>query len=90
MSNPIKTKYQYISFLFIETTGKTTRWSVVNNMSSANLGKISWYSNWRQYCFSPAPDTVFSSGCMTDILDFIKQLKEQREQTKNDKGNGDE
>jgi hypothetical protein len=53
---------------------KTKAFNVMNRQSGILLGHIGWYGPWRQYCFIPADDTVFSSGCMLDIADFIRQL----------------
>lgn len=41
------------------------------------LGEIRWKGGWRQYCFYPAPDTVFSVGCMKDIQDEIQRLMKE-------------
>lgn len=42
------------------------------------LGRISWYSKWRQYCFTPMPKTVFNRTCMEDIIFFITNLMKDR------------
>lgn len=42
------------------------------------LGEVKWFPQWRQYCFFPEDDCVFSKGCMNDITDFISQLTEDR------------
>lgn len=41
---------------------------------------IKWYAPWRKYCFYPAPDTetVWSSGCLADIQDFLDKLNEKK------------
>lgn len=69
-------------YKFIEMHGgdpmpgrKTRIYEVCNKQSGAWLGSIRWYGSWRQYCFMPAADTVFSSGCMADIIDFISELR---------------
>jgi hypothetical protein len=72
----MKTKYKYIWFMLLNDTGKTTRWSIHNNRSNAYLGEIKWYGGWRQYCFFTTMDAIFNDGCLLDILDFIKQLKD--------------
>ena len=78
----MKTKYKYIEFR--EWSGyaaggrKTSTWDCINRKHNALLGFIKWYGPWRQYCFMPCPDTVFSGGCLTDIDDFLTQLKAGR------------
>jgi len=74
----MKTQYTYIHFELLGDTGKTTRWCCRNTRSNSVLGGIYWNGAWRQYCFHPFPETVFSSGCLEDIQDFIGQLMEQR------------
>ncbi len=38
------------------------------------LGSVSIFEQWKQYCFFPAAITVFSSECLDDIADFLRQL----------------
>lgn len=71
----MKTNYQYISFLFVEQKPKTQVWRCVNNSSQNELGIIKYYPAWRQYCYFPTIQAVYSTGCLNDINDFIKQLK---------------
>lgn len=50
------------------------------------LGDIRWYGPWRKYCFYPCQNTIFETQCLTDIIEFIKKLMEER---KNAKANSD-
>ena len=43
------------------------------------LGRIQWYSKWRQYCFFPCEDTIFNRDCMNDIIFFINNLMKDRQ-----------
>jgi len=43
------------------------------------LGEIKWFAQWRQYCFFPEDDCVFSKGCMEDINSFMDLLKMERQ-----------
>jgi len=70
----MKTIYQYITFLERESTGKTSKWACRNKKSEAVLGEIKWYGAWRQYCYFPTIQAVYSAGCLNDISDFIEQL----------------
>lgn len=45
---------------------------------SKSLGIIKWYSPWRQYVFYPAESTLFSSGCLQEISNFISALMAER------------
>ena len=57
---------------------KTHEYDVVNNSSQRSLGRIAWYGGWRQFCFFPCADTVWSDGCLVDILRVVRQLKRMR------------
>lgn len=75
----LNAEFQYIVFLEMETESKKTkRWSVANKESGYLLGFVEWYSAWRQYCFMPTSLTVFSKGCLNDISDFLKEIKNVR------------
>lgn len=75
----LKVSYEYIHFDDYSNTGqKTGRWMCVNNHHGTWLGEVKWECGWRQYCFFPASDMMFSRGCMADICDFIKQLMDRR------------
>jgi hypothetical protein len=61
---------------------KTKVICVISMRNSFKLGEISWYGPWRQYCFFPSNGTIFNTGCMQDVITYIKELMEER---KNDK-----
>ena len=66
-------RYAYIEISQVGTSpsGKTARHVVRNRHGGEVLGTISWYPWWRQYTFNPAPETVYSSGCLSDIYQFV-------------------
>jgi len=78
----MKTEYKYIYFELIENKPKTTAWECRNNKSDDRLGVIQWYPAWRQYCFFPAPVTIFNAGCLVDVQDFLKQMNEAHKNKK--------
>lgn len=41
------------------------------------LGAIQWNGAWRQYCFYPETETMWSSGCMKGIITFIDKINKQ-------------
>lgn len=65
---------------FAETPneGKKTRTYVVYGYKDSYLGDIRWHGAWRQYCFFPLDDCVWSHDCLTELGIFIKQLMEER------------
>lgn len=66
--------YKYIHFVKIEDKPKTSVYSCRNNSTDYELGVIKWYPGWRQYCFMPHGQCIFSVGCLEDINHFIKSL----------------
>lgn len=68
--------YDYISFIKTADKPKTSVWKCVNgDREDEVLGLVKWYSRWRQYCFFPTTSTVFNSGCMADVIDFIQKAE---------------
>lgn len=74
----MKIEYEYIYFELEEQKPKTTVWSCRNKNSGDLIGEIKWYGSWRQYCFYPWTNTIFSKGCLEDINTFITILMEKR------------
>lgn len=71
----MKTEYQYIKFVEMIATGKTRRFTCHNIHENGSLGEVKWYGAWRQYCYFPTAQAVYSEGCLKDIADFMAQLK---------------
>jgi hypothetical protein len=69
---------QYITFKKTDELPKTSVWKVVNVSKRTWLGEIRWYGPWRQYCFFPDMETLFSRGCMAQINQFIMKQMEKR------------
>lgn len=74
--NTIRYKYIYMSAL--EEKPKTKVYGVYNIKTRNLLGKIGWYSSWRQYVFAPVGNTLYSVGCLIDIKNFIDEIELQR------------
>ncbi|MCE5227911.1 MAG: hypothetical protein LLG05_18885 [Porphyromonadaceae bacterium] len=73
----MKLEYQYLSFIEVSNPkGKTRIFECRNKNSQTVLGMVKWYGAWRQYCYSPTVQAVYSAGCLDDMSDFIKQLKD--------------
>lgn len=49
-----------------------------NHDIKAELGVIQWHSNWRQYCFWPYSNTLFSWDCLNEISEKIQSLMAER------------
>ncbi len=53
---------------------KTRIVAVRNRRSGVGLGMIRWYAAWRQYCFYPAPDTIFNPTCLKRINEEMEMM----------------
>jgi hypothetical protein len=62
--------YKYLIFNKIPSLGKTTKWQC-ETKHGAVLGHVAWYTGWRQYCYFPDCQAVYSAGCLNDIADFL-------------------
>ena len=60
-------------FLFAEQwMGLPDRWTIYAK-DGAVLGRVFWYSRWRQYIFAPLSlSSVFSHECLTCLAAFLK------------------
>lgn len=68
-----KTKYKFIHFVNIGENAKPPVWSCRNNRSGEELGIVKWYSRWRQCCYFPTVQAVYSQDCLADIEHFLNQ-----------------
>lgn len=77
---PVVYKYFTIRCERAATGRKTPIYSVCNNRSGVDLGSIKWYGPWRQYCFFPDGDTVWSRSCLDEITFLIGLLMKARKE----------
>ena len=73
----MKTDYEYIKFIEVNSQGKTSKWDCHNVHHGEKLGEIKWHGAWRQYCYFPTVQAVYSKGCLNDIADFLTQLNKK-------------
>jgi hypothetical protein len=74
---------QYVEFqLAEEQKPKTKVWNVLSKSMGDLLGIIKWYGPWRQYVFFPETETIYSSGCMAFITDFINRANSEQRKAK--------
>ena len=69
--------YQFIRLDLIERKPKTGVWSCKNIKSDVELGLIKWHPAWRQYCYFPTIQAVYSKGCLQDINSFIELISKK-------------
>jgi len=73
-------RYEYISFDEKDVPERKTKvWECINNKSNVVLGVVKWHPQWRQYCYFPVIEAVYSAGCLKDIADFIKEVMDNRQ-----------
>jgi hypothetical protein len=72
----MKTEFQYLVFkeLPVAPNRKTKEWSCDNRRYGEQLGVVKWNGQWRQYCYFPTCEAVYSAGCLNDIAEFIKSV----------------
>jgi hypothetical protein len=73
---------KYIEFNLVEQKPKTSVYAIRNVKSQTIIGWLKWHPSWRQYCFFPEQNTVFSYGCLNDIIEQVNLLKKTREANK--------
>lgn len=80
MNEPVEYRYFSVNPQPRKPGRKTREYHIVNKTQGLRLGVIKWFGRWRQHCFFPEPfdETVWSAGCLADIQDILRQLKEER------------
>lgn len=73
---------EYLNFNCVGHKPKTDVYEVSSKSDDSVLGTIKWYAPWRQYCFFPTEDKVFSRGCLNQVNEFIDKLMKERENVK--------
>jgi len=67
----------YIDYVLIESKPKTDVFQVYSRSSLESLGEIKWYAPWRQYCFFPDEETVWSKGCLNEVNSLIEKFMDE-------------
>lgn len=72
------TESTYLKFEDVSSEKKKTKdFRIWSRNNGSFLGYINWRPGWRKYVFTPS-EAVFDSICLQDIVDFLKNLMEQR------------
>lgn len=69
---------KYVEFLLVGRKPKTNVYNVVSKSDQALLGTIYWEAGWRQYVFDPWRKTIWSRGCLKQVIEFIQELMDER------------
>ena len=57
---------------------KYKMWEIHSKRGDDLLGWIQYYEPWKEFVFSPETSTIFSTGCLQDIITFIDQIKDDK------------
>lgn len=63
---------------------KTNIYSIQSKFDNTVLGEVRWHGRWRQYCFFPRDDCVWSHDCLQDLHDFIIEKNLEHKKYKRD------
>lgn len=67
----MKTKYKYIHFV---PGADQTIWTIWNHKTDDYLGILEYKKRWKEWELVPEPNTGWTTQCLLDVADFIKQL----------------
>lgn len=64
----------------LSKSGKTKIITISSAYDKTELGKISWYSHWRQYVFVPniRVETIWTYDCLEELKDFVIKLNNEQ------------
>ena len=84
LPEPLKGDYEYfvVRSKRQEPGRKTFVYEIIDKKGGLMLGWVKWYPAFRQYCFHPCPNTVWSESCLADVQDFLARLKRARDEVK--------
>ena len=57
---------------------KTKIVDVISARHGNQLGVIGWHGAWRQYVFQPTAETIWSDGCLADVVAYLSTLRAER------------
>jgi len=57
-------------------SGLTKIWMVKNSNSNFTVGRVKWQATWRKYIFEPAPNCIFDTNCLSEIVQFVESRME--------------
>ena len=75
---------KWIKFVEKDKKPKTKVFSIMSKTDNSEIGEIKWYPAWRQYCLCTIPEiqTIYSTGCLQAISEFITKLNEKHKKAK--------
>ena len=82
MANKMKFKLYFVKVTHGKgiTKRKTSMWTLrkdSNHACGELLGIVRWHGAWRQYVFIPENGTIWSSGCLKTIAEFLDKINKR-------------
>jgi len=69
-------RYKFFSvFVYERVPGRKTKSYAIVTHKGATLGLIKWYGPWRQFVLEAYDCTVWSGGCLAEVLDALEKIK---------------
>ena len=65
---------KYLVFNVLKGLSKTNVYEVKNRLTGVPIATIRWYGPWRKYTLQPLSDTIWHTGCLREVADFIDGL----------------
>ena len=69
---------KYLVFNVLKELPKTHVYEVKNRLTGVPIATIRWYGPWRKYTLQPLSDTIWNTGCLKEVADFIDELMRGR------------
>ncbi len=66
----------------LEAGRMTHKYHCIARSGCGILAVIKWHGSWRQFCFFPTEGSLWSTGCLEDVLSFMAELKAGREKAR--------
>lgn len=79
---PLKLDYEYFTVKPMPQNPKrkTRDYFIVSKSNGVVLGDIQFTNTWRQHTLIARSQVIWSDGCLDDVSEFLKQLKNIRTQ----------
>ena len=77
---------KHLTWLLKNIKPKTAEYEIRSKHDLSILGIVKWYPSWRQYCFFPELNCVWSKDCLYDLqaLIFEFNIEHKKRKREND------
>ena len=82
-----KPKKRWLKFVDNSNPKNKTKHILGYNQKEENIFDVRWHNGWRQYVFDDG-ELVLAEGCLHEIFEKVKDLREEREKELNRGGKG--